>query len=294
MSVAWPGGGSYHNHPGYCDGSGTVADYAEAALAAGLTSLGVSCHAPVPFTTSWTMPAAAVPAYVAEVRATRVAYQGRLDLRLGMEVDYLHPDVAPAGDAFQAEVAFAQPLDYVVASVHFVGHDPDGAPWAIDHTAESFADQLTHIYQGDVRRLLEDYFVRVVAMARAAAGWGRPVIVGHVDKVKMWNVGGRYFAEDAPWYLAAADEALAAIRAAGLVVEINTAGLPRAHGESYPGPRLLRRCHELGIPATISSDAHRPADLTRRFDEAAALLIAAGYRTMALLGADGWEERPLG
>jgi histidinol-phosphatase (PHP family) len=202
--------------------------------------------------------------------------------------------VAPTGAAFQAEVIFTQPLDYVVASTHFVGHDPAGAPWEIDRTAESFAAQVEQIYQGDVRRLIEDYYARVGAMARTAAGWGLPAIVGHVDKVKMWNVGGRYFAEDASWYLAAAEAALTAIRAAGLVVEINTAGLPRAHGESYPGPRLLRRCHELGIPVTISADGHRPGDITRRFDQAAAILMAAGYRAAAMLGDGGWTARPLG
>ena len=284
---------SYHNHPAYCDGSGTVAEYAEAALAAGVAALGLSSHAPVPFVCDWTMPAERLPGYVADVRAAQAAYAGRLPILLGLELDYLNPELAPDGAAFQRDTILVHGLDYVVASVHFVGRAPDGAPWALDYTAESFDRQLEVIYQGDVRRLIEDYYAHVVALAATAPAWGLPVIVGHLDKIKMWNIGGRSFAEDAGWYLAAAETALRAIRDAGLVVEINTAGLRRPHGEPYPGPRLLRRCRELGIPVTISSDAHRPADLVANFTTAAEILRVVGYHEMVVLEDGRWVPRPL-
>lgn len=285
---------SYHNHLAYCDGSGTVVDYVDAALAANLESLGISCHAPVPFASDWNMPLASLPAYCAEVRAAQETYQGRLPIYLGVELDYIAPDIAPRGAAFHQEKVLPHRLDYVVASVHYVGHDPDGVPWTIDYTAESFERQLTEVYRGDVRRLIRDYYRRVVAMAQAAPSWQLPVIVGHVDKVKMWNVAGRYFAEDESWYLAAVDGALQAIRASGLVVEVNTAGLRRAHGEPYPGPRVLRRCRELGIPVTVSSDAHQPADLVARFDDAAAILRDGGFTEVVALVDGNWARRPLG
>ena len=156
--------------------------------------------------------------------------------------------------------------------------------------------ELYHIspaFDGDIRRLLEDYWRRVAAMAEVAARWGLPTIAGHIDKAKMWNIGGRYFSETAPWYLDAAEAALRAIAAHDLVVEINTAGLGRAHGESYPGPRLLRRCRELGIPVTISADAHKPADVARSFDQAAAILRAAGFAEIAILDDGRWSSTPL-
>ena len=285
--------GSFHNHPGYCDGSGSIDAYAESALAAGLRSLGLSSHAPVPFPCSWTMPLERLPAYCADVRAARVAYQGRLRLWLGLELDYLSPALIPEGTAFQRQKILVHRPDYVVASVHFVGRDPDGLPWTMDESAESFARQLETVYRGDARRLVEEYYRLLVEMALAMPGLGLPVIAGHIDKIKMWNVGGRYFAEDAPWYLAAIEEALQAIQAAGLVVEVNTAGLRRDIGEPYPGPRVLHRCKALGIPVTISSDAHRPEDLTAGFEEAAALLRAVGYREVMTLDEDGWTRHPL-
>lgn len=285
--------GSFHNHPGYCDGSGSVEAYAESALAAGLRGLGLSSHAPVPFPCSWTMPLERLPAYCADVRAARAAYQGRLRLWLGLELDYLSPALIPEGTAFQRQWILVHRPDYVVASVHFVGRDPNGLPWTMDESAESFARQLETVYRGDARRLVEDYYRLLVEMALAMPGWGLPVIAGHIDKIKMWNGGGRYFAEDAPWYLAAVEEALEAIQAAGLVVEVNTAGLRRDIGEPYPGPRVLHRCKALGIPVTISSDAHRPEDLIAGFEEAAALLRAVGYREVVTLGEDGWTRHPL-
>ncbi len=285
--------GSFHNHPGYCDGSGSIEAYAEAALAAGLQSLGLSSHAPVPFACSWTMPPQRLPSYCADVRVAQAAYRDRLRLWLGLELDYLSPALILEGATFQRQqIRFCRP-EYLVMSVHFVGRDPNGLPWTMDESAESFARQLDEVYRGDVRRLVEEYYQLVVEMASAAPTWGVPVIAGHIDKIKMWNAGGRYFAEDAPWYLAALEEALRAIRAAGLVVEVNTAGLRRGVGEPYPGSRALHRCKALGIPLTISSDAHRPEDLLAGFEEAAALLRELGYREIVTLGDNGWAWCPL-
>jgi histidinol-phosphatase (PHP family) len=289
-----PAFGSYHNHVAYCDGSGTVEEYAEAALAAGLGSLGLSSHAPVPFATGWNMPLDRLDAYCQEVRAARDAYAGRLPIFLGLEIDYLAPDVAPDAEAFQRARLFSRDLDYAVLSMHFIGFDPDGEPWAVDTPGDSFDRQLQARYRGDVRRLMEEYWAQVAAMARMASSWRLPVIAGHIDKAKMWNVSMRYFSERAPWWREAAEAALAAISAAGLVVEINTAGLGRAHGESYPGPTLLRRCRELGIPVTISADAHRPADVARDFDRAAMILREAGHREIVTLADGRWTPTPLG
>jgi histidinol-phosphatase (PHP family) len=285
--------GSYHNHLAYCDGAGTAAEYAAAALAANLRSVGLSCHAPVPFASQWNMPAASLGAYLAEVRAAQTAWADRLPVRLGLEMEYLAADVAPDGEQHNRALIATANLDYAVVSMHYVGRLVDGQPaagqpWSIDSRADQFAHQLTHAYGGDARRLMEDYWSRVAAMAPVMASWGLPVIAGHIDKGKMWNISGRYFDEAAGWYLEAADAALAAIAAHGLVVELNTAGLSRPHGESYPGPRLLRRCAERGIPVTISADAHQPANVANAYAEAAELLRAAGHQAVLVLDGGGW------
>src|SRR5690606_28994261 len=104
------------------------------------------------------MPLTALADYVAEVSAAREAFRGRVPILLGLEVDYLAPDLAPDAAAFQRSQIFSLPLDYVVASTHFVGRQADGVPWTIDETGASFARQLDEVYHGDIRRLVEEYY----------------------------------------------------------------------------------------------------------------------------------------
>ncbi len=285
--------GSYHNHPGYCDGSGSVEDYIEAARAAGLVAVGVSSHAPVPFACDWTMTVERFAQYVADVRAAQATWRGRFPVWLGVELDYLDPALVPNGAAFQREVVLGRGLDYAVASLHFVGRDPEGRPWAVDESDESFARQVATVYRGDVRRLVEDYYGTLERLTSWARTLPVPVVVGHLDKVKQWNVGERYFSESASWYREAVERVLAAIRAAGVPIEVNTAGLRRPIGAPYPGEWILRRCRELGIPVVVGADAHQPGDVAAGFVAARELLAAVGYRETLVLGAAGWETVPL-
>lgn len=293
MALGPHGYTSYHNHPGFDDGSGTVAEFAEAAMTYNLAGFGLSCHAPVPFASSWTMPLARLPEYVAEVQRIRTVYRDLVPLALGLELDYLHPDIAPQGMAWQERELFTQPLDYLVVSLHFVGFDPDGKPWAVDESAASFERQLTEVYGGSIQRLMTDYVDRIIALAAVAPSWGLPAIVGHIDKAKMWNIEGRYFAESAAWYRDGMDAALAAVADAGLVVELNTAGFGRPHGEPYPGRWVLERCQAHNIRVTVNADAHLPARIAREFDQAAALLRSVGYREIVALDRGVWVTRPL-
>jgi histidinol-phosphatase (PHP family) len=285
--------GSYHNHPGYCDGSGSVEAYVAAAREAGLAAVGVSSHAPVPFPCEWTMTLERFGQYVADVRAAQERWRGRFPVWLGVELDYLDPAVVPEGLVFQRERVLAAGIEYAVVSLHFVGRDPEGRPWAVDESAESFARQVDVVYRGDVRRLVEEYYGTLERLARWARTLPFPVVVGHLDKVKQWNAGERYFAESADWYREAVERALAAIRAAGVPIEVNTSGLRRPIGAPYPGEWVLRRCREQAIPVTIGADAHRPEDVAAGFSEARALLTTIGYRETLVLGATGWDPVPL-
>ncbi len=63
-------------------------------------------------------------------------------------------------------------------------------------------------------------------------------------------------------------EAAEAFAAAGVAVEVSTAGLRKPVGELYPAPTFLAACRRAGVPATLASDAHRPEDVGRDFDRA--------------------------
>lgn len=281
---------SYHTHNRYCDGQGEIADYAAAAVGAGLEALGVSSHAPLVFPDSSAMRAEDLPAYCAEVVRLRAAYCGRLRVHLGLEMDYL-PEHA---DALWALVA-PHRFDYLVGAVHFVGHDPNGAPWAFDLTRRGFEQGLQEIFGGDVRALVGAYYARV----RGLAAWSRSLggdqpgggiaIVAHLDLIKLWNGDGRYFREDAAWYRDEVEATLQACARAGLIVEVNTAGWRDGPGAPYPSAWILRRCLDLEIPLVVTTDAHRPEHVAAFHAEAAALLREVGAASLAVLGEDGWR-----
>ena len=76
-------------------------------------------------------------------------------------------------------------------------------------------------------------------------------------------------------------EALDAIAAAGMVVELNTAGWLRPCADAYPSLEILQACRTRGIDVTLSSDAHHPDFLTKDFERGAERLREAGFERIA-------------
>ncbi len=278
---------SLHTHSRYCDGHGELAEYAREALAAGLSAWGASAHSPVPFPCEYAIPIGDLPAYAAEVRRLRDEYAGRLPVYLGLELDYL-----PGLAEFYARELFSQQLDYVVASVHYVdGNYPDA--WCYDESEERFARKIAQRHGGDARSIVEDYFRRVGLMLRDAPSWGLPVIVGHLDRVVLWNVGDAYFPTDGTWYWDLIDGALSAVARSGCVLEINTSGWNKKIGAPNPNADVLRRAATRGIPVIVSADAHWPANVAQHFTRGLEVLRAAGFSTVTSPQPSGWRQIPL-
>jgi histidinol-phosphatase (PHP family) len=275
---------SYHTHNRFCDGAGEIADYAAAAISAGLEAIGISSHAPLTFSDPNAMRAADLQAYCAEIDRVRHAHRGRLRVHRALEFDYI-PERHDALWALVAPVAF----DYLIGSVHFVGEDTDGAPWACDLTRDGFERGLRSLYGGGIRRLVGAYYERV----RSLAAWGRVAIVGHFDRIKKWNRDERYFKEDEPWYRHEVETAVAAVARAGLIVELNTVGWRNAVGQPYPSPWILRRCLEAGIRLVVTTDAHAPERVTEYHPQAQAVLNDVGCRDLAVLRDGTWVMSPV-
>ena len=84
------------------------------------------------------------------------------------------------------------------------------------------------------------------------------------------------------------------VAAAGVGVEVSTAGLRKPVGELYPHPDLLAACRERGVPVTTGSDAHSPDVVGRDFDRARELLRSAGYETVTVFERRQRRQEPLG
>jgi histidinol-phosphatase (PHP family) len=85
-----------------------------------------------------------------------------------------------------------------------------------------------------------------------------------------------------------------AIEAAGVCVEVSTAGLYKPVGELYPDRELLAACCERGVPITLASDAHEPTHVGRDLDRAVALAREVGYETVTVFDRRERRQEPLG
>ena len=103
---------NYHSHCSFCDGHAPMEDFVCAAIREGFTAYGISSHAPLPYSTRWTMERRDVPAYLAEFRRLKQKYEGKIELYVGLEIDYLDEGWNPSVPFFRA-----LPLDYRIASL---------------------------------------------------------------------------------------------------------------------------------------------------------------------------------
>jgi histidinol-phosphatase (PHP family) len=174
-----------------------------------------------------------------------------ITLRLGVEVDYF-----PAAEASLRQLLAAYPFDLVLGSVHWL----DG--WGFDHLS-----RLERWQGRDVDAVYRRYFAELGRAARS----GLFDVLAHVDLIKI--AGFRPSFDLTPLYA----EAAQTIAAAGVAVEVSTAGLRKPVGEIYPAEPFLRLLYEYGVPITLASDAHTPQDVGLDFEAAVDLVRRCGY-----------------
>jgi histidinol-phosphatase (PHP family) len=264
-------------HSQYCDGKGTLPEYVAAARALGMPAIGFSSHAPVPFDCVWCMKAGRLEDYLNEVEILKQSTKG-IELYKGLEVDFI-PEVISPRD-------FAPRLDYTVGSVHFVDAFADGRPWEIDGLHTLFMEGLDKIFRGDIRSVIKRYYALTRQMVQTAV----PDVIGHLDKIKIQNIGDKFYSESDPWYAEEIDRTIDVISESGAIVEVNTRGLYQKKSSTpYPSPWILERLLAKRIPITLSSDAHHPSDITNRFDETASLLLDIGFKHLSTLLKGKWQ-----
>lgn len=273
---------NYHSHSLYCDGRAGMEDFIRFALSEGFTSYGFSSHAPLPFPTAWTMEWDRMDDYLAEFRRMKEKYARRIELYLGLEIDYLNEESNPSIARFRE-----LPLDYRIGSVHMLYNDKcevvdvdvpaDVFKRIVDEQFNGDLEQVVHLYYGRLRRMLE---------------LGGFDIVGHADKMHYNAACYRPGLLDEPWYDALVKDYFADIAARGYQVEINTKSYHDL-GTFYPNERYFPFLHELGIRIQVNSDSHYPERINSGRPEALQALKRAGYQTVMELYGGRWQEMPI-
>jgi histidinol-phosphatase (PHP family) len=274
-----------HTHTNYSDGSSDPEDYVREAISQGFDSLGFSDHSPVPFPNTFAIPEEKLGEYVNTVQHLKERYSSPRVL-LALEADYI-PGITRQFDSYRKKY----PLDYLIGSVHLVKNETSGKLWFIDGPDIKVYDNgLNEVFGGDAGKAVTAYYRQLQEMIVTQ----KPDIIGHLDKIKMYN-RDRFFSENDAWYVTLLEETLDLAAEAGCVIEVNTRGIYKKRSDTlFPGPKVLKKIRLRNIPVTITSDAHKPHELSLGFEEARKTLRDLGFRSTWLKVATGWKEVELG
>ncbi len=273
---------NYHSHCSYCDGAEPIESYIRKAVSMGMHAYGVSSHGPVPYDLSWTTTKDKIDDYLADIRRLQTEWQNNIEIYAGMEIDFV-----PGLSWWDQIGPQYRELDYVIGSVHLVDNFDDGRPWEVDGSHEVFREGLEQIFKGDARAAVTRYYELIRWMVMLE----NPDIVGHLDKIKIQNAGGKYFSETDPWYRHEIEKTLKVIANMGAIIEINTRGLYSGKTlDLYPSQWVLERIHALRIPITLNSDAHTPEEITAGFEFASQILRKIGFRKLTILRDGKWRQ----
>lgn len=255
-----------HTHTNFTGhGEGTVEELVSAAEAAGISTIAVTEHFPLSKTIDpdsyLSMNAERLPAYLEAIEAARRAHP-QVEVLTGCEFDWLG-----ANENRAITPADFEPFSVVLGSVHFVDL------WAFDNPAER--DHWDDVGADAIWRRYFDVWCEAVSSDLPFT------IMAHPDLAKKFGIYPSF--DLAPLYERAAE----ACAAAGRMVEVNTSGAHYACAEMFPAPALLAAFCRAGVPCTVGTDAHTPANVARGIQDAYRLMAEAGYRTVTVPTADG-------
>jgi histidinol-phosphatase (PHP family) len=262
----------------FCEhAEGTLRSVVEAAVAAGLTTFGLSEHAPRSedrflypterrkgFTVERLQ--SDFDAYVAEAKTLAREFSDRVEILVGFEAE-----VVPAASYVDEMLGIREKyaLEYMVGSVHHVGEIQ------IDGTTEEFHDAVAE--SGGIESLAVRYYDTVAEMVAQL----KPEVVGHLDLIRR-NTPADANLETAA-IVAAADRALEAVKESRAILDLNTAGWRKGLGNPYPAPWLVRRANQLGIGFCFGDDSHSGTQVGHGIDRAREYLLELGVTSIRSL-----------
>ena len=190
--------------------------------------------------------------YVQLVDEARQSCAGKLDVRLGLEADFV-----PGYELHVEKQLGSHDFDFVLGSVH-----------------PQVPEYQERYYHGDTFKFQQLYFQHLAESAET----GLFDSLAHPDLIKQlmprrWSVSK---------ILDDVCRSLDRIARTGVAMEFNTSGWRKPLPEPCPSPRILYEMARRRIPVTLGSDAHRPQRVAFQFEKALRLLSAAGYRHISI------------
>lgn len=237
-----------HAHTVLCRHAVGSADaYCERAIRVGLSGIVFAEHNPMPadYSHQERLQPELLSSYVAFVQRVRHAFAGALDVRLGIECDYL-----PEYEEFLAEQTQSFPFDYVLGSIHC-----------------QFAEFRRYASVDDPVHFEAVYFD---LMARAAeTGLFDALTHPHLSNavLKVRNAADR----------GSINLFLDRLAQTEVALEINTGG------SRFWDPYLYAAAARRGVPVVLAGDAHSPTHVGAHFSAALTYLRQVGYDAVTIL-----------
>ncbi len=234
--------------------------FVKAAVDAGMVHYGFTPHSPIPIASPCNMKMSQVDEYLAEFNKLKDLYNGRINLYLSMEIDYL-------GDSWGASHPYFKslPLDYRLSSIHFIP-TPDGSEMIdVDGRPDSFLKKMQTYFNNDIRYVVDSFYTRTLNMIEA----GGFDIIGHFDKIGFNASYYKPGIEQELWYKKHIENVIDAIRHTDIIVEVSTkawnapVGVSATDAQTYsprlfPSKSTIDRMIKAGIPLVVNSDTHFP------------------------------------
>lgn len=197
-----------------------------------------------------------IPTYVPRIQELQKQYEGRIKLRLGMELGLqLHIKT------YLDQVVSDSPFDFIIGSSHFInGLDPF---------------ERKYFENRSEREAYEEYFRVSLKRIKELDCFD---VMGHLDYIVRYgpNQNSDYSYRKYQDYI---DPILRTLIDRGQGIECNTGGYK--YGLEQPNPCLdiLKRYRELGGEIlTVGSDAHDPRYIGYEFNRAREALSECGFR----------------
>lgn len=259
---------NYHSHSLFCDGKASIEEFVVAAIEAGFSEWGASCHCPLPMLKEapWAIKLSDVDRYIDEIERVKLKYKDRIRVLAGMEIDYIDESYNPSSEYFQN-----LPLDFRIGSVHLLQSPRTGELVDVDCGIDQFERAVEYHFAGSLQKVVEAYYAAMVRMVTL----GGFDFVGHSGKVSLNASALSSKITQKEWYKKLVDDFFVLCASKGVTLEINTKAYQNK-GVFFPDEQYFARIIELGIPVVINSDAHRLDRIGSGLVEAHELFGGAG------------------
>lgn len=256
-----------HNSP---DSKQTLQELCDTALSLGLAGVAITDHAHM-------SPAQArffgafdneknIRGSIADARAAKEAYEGRLKVLCGIEMGEYRYD-KPAADRLLGLTDY----DIILGAIHYV----EGTKWNLAYSKIVFDESVS---DGEITDYLSLYFEEISGILDELDF----DVLAHLT-CPVRYINGRYGRDyDIMRFSAEIDTILKKMIRRQIALEVNTTGLGDGlDGKLCPDTPILQRYYELGGRLiTLGSDAHRPVVIARGFDEALRAIRAVGFDSL--------------